>query len=212
MTGKMNWARVQKENQLRRRGSENMMVDAGLDGPTPVGRKKKLTKKKRRSDLKINAKTRIAQEIAVYKANPPPAKLIRAIIKPNAAVNIGTPLGEVSVRASRHPDLHFVIPRTQSQSHRQAALLAPCEVGAETAGDPEARRAKKPTGQPVYEVEQMGERLPSRLFTWRDPDSESPKLFYKCKRCKWIDAARGARSLEPVCISFCGHAPRSIFG
>ena len=77
MTGKMNWARVQKENQLRRRGSENMMVDAGLDGPTPVGRKKKLTKKKRRSDLKINAKTRIAQEIAAYKANPPPAKLIR---------------------------------------------------------------------------------------------------------------------------------------
>ena len=77
MTGKMNWARVQKENQLRRRGSENMMVDAGLDGPTPVGRKKKRRKKKRRSDLKINAKTRIAQEIAAYKANPPPAKLIR---------------------------------------------------------------------------------------------------------------------------------------
>ena len=107
MTGKMNWARVQKENQLRRRGSENMMVDAGLDGPTPVGRKKKLTKKKRRSDLKINAKTRIAQEIAAYKANPPPAKLIRGDIEPNAAVNIGTPLREalreVSVRASRHP-------------------------------------------------------------------------------------------------------------
>jgi hypothetical protein len=79
MTGKMNWARVQKENQTRRHGSENIMVAAGPDGPTPlrtkkptpVGRKNKRRKKKRRSDLKINAKTRMAQEIAAYKANPP---------------------------------------------------------------------------------------------------------------------------------------------
>ena len=76
MTGKMNWARVQKESQIRRCGSENMMVDAGPEVPMPV-RRKKHRKKKRRSDLKINAKLRIAQETAAYKANPPPAKLIR---------------------------------------------------------------------------------------------------------------------------------------